>query len=83
MGFVPAFFSIATKQRLLLGYTCEIPRCYCRVWKFNARSELRVNSADFEVGENRLETYRSLEYPLIFSISVCNVDCKTVKNKYS
>ena len=54
MGLAPTFLGIATKQRLLLGYACEIPRCYCRVRKFSARSELkaRVNSADFEVGEN-------------------------------
>ena len=31
---------------------CEIPCCHCRMRKLSARSELRVNSADFEVGEN-------------------------------
>ena len=72
MGLVPTVFGIATKQRLLLGHACEIPRCYCPVINFSSRSELRVNSADFEVGENdqiirkittiRLKAYRSLEY---------------------
>ena len=52
MGSAPTFFGIATKQGLLLGYAYEIPRCYCRVRKFSTKSELRVNSADFEVGEN-------------------------------
>ena len=100
MGSAPTFFGTATKQRLLLGYACEIPRCYCRVRKFSTKghfplggifrperhfllfkdrlaesgrqktkeniiprgkfvlvenspkSVLRVNSADFEVGEN-------------------------------
>ena len=52
MGLVPTFFGIAAKQRMLLGYACEIPRCYCRVRKFSGKSELRVNSTDFEVGEN-------------------------------
>ena len=42
------FFGIATKQRLLLGYTCEIPRCYCRMRILSTKSELKVNSADFE-----------------------------------
>ena len=52
MGSAPTFSGIATKQRLLLGYACEIRSCYCRVRKFSTKSELRVNSADFEVGEN-------------------------------
>ena len=43
---------IATEQRLLLRYACEIPLCYCRMRKFSAKSGLRVNSADFEVREN-------------------------------
>ena len=36
----------------LLGYACEIPGRYCRERKFSAQSELRVNSGDFEEGEN-------------------------------
>ena len=52
MGLVPTFFGIATKQLLLHGYVFEIPRCYCRVSKFSNKSELRVSSADFGVGEN-------------------------------
>ena len=51
MGLVPTFFGITTKQRLLPAYACEIPRCYCRKRKFNAKSELEANSADFDVGE--------------------------------
>ena len=49
---IPTISWIASKQRLLLGYVCDIPRCYCCMRKFSSRSELRVNSADFEVGEN-------------------------------
>ena len=45
-------FGMTTKQPLLLGYACEIPRGYCRTRKLGTKSELRVNSADFEVGEN-------------------------------
>ena len=47
MGLVPTLFRITTEQWLLLGYSCEIPRCYWSVRKFSARSELRVNSAVF------------------------------------
>ena len=52
MGLVPTFYGEATKQWIFLGYACKIPCCCCCVRKFSARSELRVNSADFEVGEN-------------------------------
>ena len=41
-GLVPTFFGITTKQRLLLGYACEIPHCDCRARTFSAKSELRV-----------------------------------------
>ena len=51
MGLVPTFFGLTTKHRLLHGYAYEIPRCYRRAGTFSAKSEPRVNSADFEVGE--------------------------------
>ena len=63
---VPTFFGIATKQLLLLGYACEIPRCYCRVRKFSNKSELRVSSADFGVGENDQLLIREKQLPFIF-----------------
>ena len=47
MGLVLTFLGIATKQRLLLGYPCEILRYYCPVRKFSARSELRVHVQNF------------------------------------
>ena len=50
MGLVPTFFRI-TKQPLLPGYAYKISCCYLRARKFSAKSELEVNSADFEVGE--------------------------------
>ena len=54
MGLVPTFLGITTKQRLLHGYTCEIPLCHCRARKFSAKStELEVNSVHFEAGENK------------------------------
>ena len=66
MGSAPTFFGIATKQRLLLGYACEIPRYYCRVRKFSTKSVLTVNSADFEVGEND-QLIRGKQRPHSFS----------------
>ena len=42
MGLVLTFFGIRTKQQLLPGYVCEIPRCYCRARKFIANAS--VNS---------------------------------------
>ena len=67
MGLVPMFFEIATKQQLLLGYVCEIPRCYCRKKKFSAKSDFRVNSADFEVGENE-KIIREKQKPLVLKV---------------
>ena len=64
MGLVPTFFGIATKQWLLLGYACEIPHCYCRAMKFVTKSELKVNSPDFEMGEND-QFIREKQQPLI------------------
>ena len=57
-------FGITTKQRLLLWYTCEIPRCYCQARKLSANSELRVNSADFEEGEND-QIIREKQRPIV------------------
>ena len=40
LGLLPTFLRISTKQRLLPGYICKIPRCNCPVRKFSARCEL-------------------------------------------
>ena len=65
MELVPTFFGIATKQLLLHGYPSEIPRCYCRMKKFSSKSELRVSSADFGVGENDQLLIKEKQRPLI------------------
>ena len=83
MGLVPTFSRIATKQLLLHGFACEIPRCYCRVRKFSNKSELRVR-ADFGVGENDQLLIREKQRPLILRawslIGVQNVLVKSWKS---
>ena len=54
---------------MLLGYACEIPRDYCRAKNFSAKSDLRVNSADFEVGKDN-QIIREKQRPLIINAKI-------------